>query len=111
MKPYCEVMTKLIVPAIRALVAIKLINEYGMTQVEVAKRLGLTQPAISYYLRSKRGQPAVIEKLKSDQKVTGLIARLTDLVYRNATQEELQEVLCEICTYIRKGNILNDALI
>jgi len=105
MRPYCEVITKLIIPAIRALVATQLAQKYGMTQLEIAKKLGVTQPAISYYLRSKRGKLA-IERLKKDEQIMKLIEQLTDSIYHNRPQSELQRLLCEICTEIRNRRLL-----
>ncbi len=105
MKSQCEVITKFILPAIRALVAIRLMEKYGMTQLEIAKRLGVSQPAISYYLRSKRGKVA-IGKLRKDEQIMRLIERLTDLVYKNYPPSDLQEVLCEICITIRSKKLL-----
>ncbi|MCD6312722.1 MAG: helix-turn-helix domain-containing protein [Thaumarchaeota archaeon] len=37
------------------MIAKKLIEKYGLTQSEVARLLGVTQPSISHYLNSKRG--------------------------------------------------------
>ncbi|RLF19151.1 MAG: hypothetical protein DRZ82_06710 [Thermoprotei archaeon] len=105
MRPHCEVITKFIIPAIRALVAIRLAQKYEMTQLEIAKKLGVTQPAISYYLHSKRGRIA-IEKLKSDAHIMKLIERLADLIYNNRPQDELQRSLCEICMEIRSKRLL-----
>jgi len=51
----CEVSARYVIPAIRLMIARKLIDEYGLTQSEVARLLGVTQPSISHYLNSKRG--------------------------------------------------------
>ena len=51
----CEISAKYVIPAIRLMIARKLIDEYGLTQSEVARLLGVTQPSISHYLNSKRG--------------------------------------------------------
>lgn len=51
----CEFSARYIIPALRLMIARKLIDEYGLTQSEVARLLGVTQPSISHYLNSKRG--------------------------------------------------------
>jgi len=51
----CEVSAKYVLPAIRLMIARKLIDEYNFTQAEVAKLLGVSQPSVSHYLNSKRG--------------------------------------------------------
>ncbi len=105
LRPRCELAAKLIVPAVRALVAVRLVERYGMTQVEVARRLGTSQPAVSYYVHSKRGR-ALVEALTRDEVTQGLIDRLADLVYRGRSPEELHLVLCEICRRVRASGML-----
>ncbi len=51
----CEISAKYIIPALRLMIAKKLIEEYHITQSEVARLLGVTQPSISHYLNSRRG--------------------------------------------------------
>lgn len=51
--PY-EIIVLEVLPAARALIAKKLI-ENGLSQKEAAEKLGLTQPAISQYKRNLRG--------------------------------------------------------
>jgi hypothetical protein len=38
MKPFCEIIVANILPAIRAVVAKELIEEYGLNQTEVSKK-------------------------------------------------------------------------
>jgi len=107
MKTYCEIVTRTIIPAIRALVARQLVRKYGMTQLEVAKKLGVTQPAISYYLRSKRGRIAV-ERLKKNEEIMKLVGKIVDIIHKGGAQEDLQKIICEICHKIRKEGLLKD---
>lgn len=51
----CEISARYVIPAIRLMIAKKLIEEHNLTQSEVAELLGVTQPSISHYLNSKRG--------------------------------------------------------
>jgi predicted transcriptional regulator len=50
-----EIEAKSILPAIRAILACKLLNEYGHKEEEVARALGITQAAVSNYSRCIRG--------------------------------------------------------
>ena len=61
MKPLCEVTAK-VIPALRAMIVKELTDSYGMTQTEVAERLGITQAAISQYLRNIRGRQIPFER-------------------------------------------------
>ena len=55
MKPYCETVSKLLLPTIRALIARNLMENHKMTQQEAAAKLCVTQSAISQYRRNLRG--------------------------------------------------------
>jgi predicted transcriptional regulator len=56
MSTRCEKIGKYVLPLFRSYVAKELINNYDLTQVETAKKLGTTQAAISQYINSKRAQ-------------------------------------------------------
>ncbi len=103
MKAPCEYISRLVIPAIRALVAAYLVKEYKLPQIEIAKKLGVTQPAISYYLHSKRGRQA-LELLKKDERIMKLVKKLAELLHNNEEPSSLQMVICEICVYIRSSN-------
>ncbi len=53
-----ELAVKSALPALRAIIAKELMIKYGMTQTNVAERLGVTQTAVSYYIHDKRGAGA-----------------------------------------------------
>ncbi len=61
MRTPCEIVVKYMLPAFRSYVAKVLINEYHLSQVIVAKRLGTTQAAISHYMASKRGNKKLVQ--------------------------------------------------
>lgn len=104
-KPYCETIAKKVTPAIRALIAIKLSQKYSLTETEVARKLGLTQPAVSHYLHSKRGTE-LLEKLRSDPKINKLLDIIADMVYENGDAEKIRETLCRTCIEIRNRGII-----
>ena len=60
-----EIEAKSLIPAIRAMLAKKLTIEYKMKEEFVAKVLGVTQAAISNYIRGTRGDTELINKLSS----------------------------------------------
>ena len=68
--------------------------------------LGVTQPAISHYLHSKRGK-AVIHMLKEDPQVMSLVEKLADLMYRGGPPSEIQRLTCEICLRVRASGKLS----
>ncbi len=62
-----EVMVWFILPAIRREITNALIYTYSVPQKEIARRFGLTEPAISQYKKGVRGdiefEPKVMEKI------------------------------------------------
>ena len=62
-----EVMVWFILPAIRREITNALIYTYSVPQKEIARRFGLTEPAISQYKKGVRGdiefEPKVIERI------------------------------------------------
>lgn len=90
MRTLFEVVSQQALPLVRALTSKKLM-ESGLSQKQVADRLGLTQPAISQYKRSLRGKagsfsefPQVMERM--NQISTRIAAGETDL---NAAMMEI----------------------
>ncbi len=100
MKTYCEQSMKLIIPSIRALLARILIDKYGFTQVRTAKLLGLTQPAISYYLGSKRGAK-VVKAIKDCGELMTRVESLAEKIARGGGEIDVGTVICDICRIIR----------
>jgi uncharacterized protein len=49
-----EIESKSLIPAVRAILAKDLVKAKGLKEEEVAKLLGITQAAVSNYLRLKR---------------------------------------------------------
>jgi len=105
MKPYCEIASQYLLPTIRALVAKNLMEKYKLTQQDTALKLGLTQSAISQYVRQLRGSKIkIIEKdkavLDEIEKFSGRIAsgELNPLTSLDA--------FCNICKLLRKKRVL-----
>jgi len=71
-----ELASKSVIPAIRALIVKRLVEEYGMTQQEAAKILGVTQPAVSKYLHHKRGAAIGLSGIKEIDQATSEIAKM-----------------------------------
>lgn len=111
MKFYCELFTKNFLPAIRAIIAENLIEKYGLTQIEVAKKMGLTQAAVSHYLRSKRGAKAY-NLLRQNSDVLNYIEKLAELIYRGkGATKEAYKYVCKICGWIRQRKDIVDEVV
>ncbi|OYT56706.1 MAG: transcriptional regulator [Candidatus Aenigmarchaeota archaeon ex4484_14] len=102
MKPPCEIIVREVLPALRATLARKLLKK-GLTQMETAKCLGVTQGAISQYLRSMRGREnALCTNKEVDEKIT----KLADKVMGGAGSKKIMTEFCEICKLIRKKGLI-----
>jgi predicted transcriptional regulator len=110
MKLLCETVFTEILPVLRAIIAKELLEKYEMTQKEVAKILGVTQPAISQYKDGIRGNKKLSisnERIvKLGKKIAAEISsnninfyeKICDIVCNEARKEfsnkELHEFLC-----------------
>lgn len=100
-----ELAVKSALPALRASIAKELLFSYGMTQTDVAKLLGVTQTAISYYLRDKRGSGAQDSiNVKEIKKAVSDIASM--LSKREVNRREVAAKFTEALLYIRKNRLL-----
>jgi predicted transcriptional regulator len=102
MKTPCEEMFKEILPAIRALIVKDLVERHHLNQVEVAERLGITQPAVSQYLRSLRGTSRV-RALRKRSDFMKSLRKLSDAVAAGKMRGvQIAKEYCNLCAMLRK---------
>lgn len=100
----CEVAVKCVLPVVRAMVARELTTNYGLRQVEAAKTLGVSQPAISLYSRDIRGKAIDLE---NDRKIIGLIKKMAKLLAQGGiSHRDVILKYCEICRLVRAKGLL-----
>ena len=80
-----EIVAEEILPAIRKIIADRLHYDYGYTQEEVARKLEVTQPAVSQYLKGKRADGEIVDILQEDPQ-TDVV--LDELVSKAAKDED-----------------------
>jgi predicted transcriptional regulator len=101
MKQPCEHIVRNVLPAIRALIAKRLVVDSGLTQVEAARKLGITQAAVSFYLSSKRGKQ-VLSELSQTEKVHAAVTEVTaQLLAKECNSSVVLTRLCELCVALR----------
>ena len=101
--PY-EIVAKSALPALRAMVARRLQEDFHLTQQQVARRLGVTQASISNYARKTRG---VMVNLESD----GTVAKAADKIANELSSEhpdnrEALRAMTEVLDYIRFNRLM-----
>ena len=99
----CEPMVKNVLPVFRSSVAKALVEEYNLTQMKAAKKLGTTQAAISQYLHSKRG----FKGIENCGVIFPLIQSAANETAKRIVKEEIEVKgvmvdFCKLCTSLRE---------
>ena len=105
-----EIESKLLIPAVRAILSKELVIEKGLKEEEVARMLGITQAAVSNYLRGTRGDNELISKLMSLSEIMSMIKENGDDLSTNRayTAKTLSKFIA-LCNYMRFSLIICDA--
>ena len=104
-----EIESKSLIPALRAILAKKLANEHKIREDEISKMLGVTQAAVSNYIRGTRGDPELIKKLLSENQVAKMIDELTDSLSSDMayTPSSLSKFI-GLCNFIKSSLLICD---
>lgn len=104
-----EIEAKSLIPAVRAILAKKLIREYSLKEEDVARVLGITQAAVSNYVRGTRGDVGLISKLESVTEVMRMIDDIAkDLSTNKAYTPSTLAKFIGLCNYMRYTLIICD---
>jgi predicted transcriptional regulator len=104
-----EIEAKSLIPAVRAILAKKLIREYSLKEEDVAKDLGITQAAVSNYVRGTRGDTELISKLESVREVMRMIDDIAkDFSTNKAYSPSTLAKFVGLCNYMRYTLIICD---
>jgi len=104
-----EIESKSLIPALRAILAKKLANDHKIREDEISRMLGVTQAAVSNYIRGTRGDPELIEKLLSENQVAKMIDELTDSLSSDMayTPSSLSKFI-GLCNFIKSSLLICD---
>ena len=97
MRAHCETFAREVLPAIRALIAQKLVKEMGLKQSEAAKLLGVTQATISHYINFRRGK---VTKLLQTKEVASSLDEVAARIVKERASITPDD-LCQICRKAR----------
>ncbi|MEE8239392.1 MAG: helix-turn-helix domain-containing protein [Nitrososphaerales archaeon] len=100
-----EIETRTSVPALRAMVAKRLLGEYDLSQKEAAEVMGVTQAAISNYLRGTRGSAFTIG---NDSRIDTLIQEVAEMMVERRAPSSIISKFSQACTLIRTERLLCD---
>jgi predicted transcriptional regulator len=104
-----EIESKTLIPALRAILAKKLAANHDIREDEISRMLGVTQAAVSNYIRGIRGNPELIEKLLAEEQVVKMIADITDRLAaeKDYTAATLSKFI-GLCNYIKTSLLICD---
>jgi len=102
-----EIESKTLIPALRAILAKKLAEDHDIREDEISKMLGVTQAAISNYIRGTRGDPSLIAKLLAEEQVAIMINELCDNLSSDMayTPSSLSKFI-GLCNYIKSSLLI-----
>ncbi len=101
MKLPCELVVWYLLPTIRKKFAGYLVEELNLTQKQAAEKLGLTESAISQYLKSKRGR-----EMKLPKDIKEKIEKSVKQISNSEDDSVMIEEICSICKLIRNHGSL-----
>ncbi len=104
-----EIESKSLIPALRAILAKKLAHDHKIREDEISKMLGVTQAAVSNYIRGTRGDPELIKKLLSENQVAKMIDELSDSLSSDMayTPSSLSKFI-GLCNFIKSSLLICD---
>jgi predicted transcriptional regulator len=104
-----EIETKTLIPAIRAIISRRLVNDYNMKEEDVAKLLGITQAAVSNYIRGTRGDAELVKKLTNLPTIAKRIDEISrELASSKAFLPSTMAKYIGLLNYIRQSMLICD---
>jgi len=104
-----EIESKSMIPALRAILAKKLADQHKIREDEISKMLGVTQAAVSNYIRGTKGDPKLISQLSSQKQIVEMINEISENLASNKayTPASLSKFI-GICNYIKTSLLICD---
>ena len=104
-----EIQSKTLIPALRAILAKTLAEKHEIREDQISKMLGVTQAAVSNYIRGTRGDPELIKKLLAEDQVFEMISEITtDLASDRAYSPSSLSKFIGLCNYIKSSLLICD---
>ncbi|MGC8849340.1 MAG: transcriptional regulator [Candidatus Bathyarchaeia archaeon] len=100
--PSCEKIARYYLPAIRSMIAKRLMERYNLSQTQIAEKLGTTQAAVSQYLSSKRGSKTMRE-IEENPMLEKAVNEAVEKIAKGGDPDTLSIQLCSLCSLIREG--------
>ena len=102
--PY-EIASKSVIPAIRGMISRGLL-ERDLTQAQIARALGITQPAVSKYFWEKRGKAIDFDNRDDVKQMTKVVAE--GIANHKLSSVQVANMIKEICDYVMRQGYMCD---
>lgn len=106
---FCEIFARKILPSIKLYIAAKLVSDYGFTQLEASRLLGVKQPLINYVLTGRR-KPKYIELVERIPEVEAVVREFIDEIASRGRRASSSGFICRLCRVFRDGELLDRVL-
>ena len=100
-----EIEAKAVIPYLRAIVAKRLMEVYNLNQQQVAAKLGVSQAAISNYMRQTRGKG---ENWQREREIEMHCDVIASMIADGADEIDVMERFNRATEFIRKNRLLCD---
>lgn len=104
MKIPCELIVWYVLPNIRRELAKELVEGHGLTQAEVARRFGVTDAAISQYMKKKRGANQEMEESKGYDDFMLQVKLSAERIVNEGV--DIVRETCRICGVVKQTGML-----
>ncbi len=104
MKIPCEIVVWYVLPMIRRELSRELVQAHGMTQAEVARMFGVTDAAISQYLKKKRGSMPEVEEIPLYEDFLAEIRRSAESI--SSHRSDFYSEMCRLCCHVKASGLL-----
>ncbi len=106
MDPQCEIIGKYVLPVFRSMLARELVQKYGLSQTDAAKKLGTTQAAVSQYLSSKRAYKGVEHVEEFMPKIRVMAEEMAQrMVAGEVLDGDVMVDFCRLCSSFCRGRV------
>jgi predicted transcriptional regulator len=105
MRAPCEISLWYVLPLIRKGLARELVKNHGMTQAAVARKLSITDAAVSQYISGKRASGGPDPSLFSDEMAK---AAVTIASAKNGVA--VQNEICRLCRHVSANKKFKDMM-
>ena len=104
-----EIESISLITALRAIIAKTLAEKHEIREENISKMLGVTQAAISNYIRGTRGDPELKKKLLTEKQVSEMIDDICDNLSSDKayTPSSLSKFI-GLCNYIKSSLLICD---